>query len=377
MAHPFSLCDLCGLCVNRRPLVRYYLSERVADVSGLMTIRYPYSGEGARGFERFARSHAKDQLLDLYRSMLRIRRIEEEIERRYHQDHMKTPIHLVIGQEATSVGCCAALRHTDLLYSSHRTHGNYLAKGGDLKAMLCEMHCRINGCAGSRGGSMHLIDKRVGMAGTSAIVGGAVPIAVGAALAAQMKNEDRVVVVFLGDATTEEGVASESLNFAALKNLPILFFCENNFYSVQSPLATRQPARDLRDWAASYAIPAVRVDGVNVLAVLAETQTAVARARSREGPTFIEAPVYRFRAHGGSGDDSKTGYRDEAEREAWERVDPLTLFSGFLASDGLLDDATGAAMEADIAAEIDAAFEFALASPNPVEADLYRYVYAD
>src|SRR5204863_5717753 len=140
--------------------------------------------------------------------MLRIRRIEEEIERRYKDDQMKTPIHLVIGQEATAVGCCAALAETDLVYSSHRTHGAYLAKGGDLRAMLSEMFCRLNGCAGSRGGSMHLIDKRVGMAGTSAIVAGAVPIATGAALAAQMKGEDRVIVVFFGDAATEEGAMS-------------------------------------------------------------------------------------------------------------------------------------------------------------------------
>src|SRR6476660_3712630 len=154
-------------------------------------IRYAYSGDGIRGFEKHAAGQPAAALVGLYREMLRIRRIEEEIERRYHQDLMKTPIHLVIGQEATSVGACAAMRRTDLLYSSHRTHGNYLAKGGDLKAMLAEMHCRATGCVGSRGGSMHLIDKRVGMAGTSAIVGGAVPIAVGAALAAQLKGEDR------------------------------------------------------------------------------------------------------------------------------------------------------------------------------------------
>jgi pyruvate dehydrogenase E1 component alpha subunit len=309
--------------------------------------------------------------------MLRIRRIEEEIERRYHEDQMKTPIHLVIGQEATSVGCCAALRETDLLYSSHRTHGNYLAKGGDLKAMLCEMHCRVNGCAGSRGGSMHLIDKRVGMAGTSAIVGGAVPIAAGAALAAQMKAEDRVVVVFLGDATTEEGVTSETLNFAALKRLPLVFFCENNFYSVQSPLATRQPPRELHKWAASYGVAASRVDGVNVLAVLEETEAAVARARAGEGPSFIEAPVYRFRAHGGAGDDSRTGYRDERERDAWQQVDPLTLFEGHLRGTGRLSDTSLAAMEGAVANEIEEAFAFALASSTPVEADLYRHVYAD
>src|SRR5205085_7496310 len=179
-------------------------------------IRYPYQGEGAAGFVRFKNACAHPELVALYWSMLRIRRIEEEIERRYHQDQMKTPIHLVIGQEAAAVGCCAALRPVDLVYSSHRTHGAYLAKGGDLKSMLCEMHCRINGCVGSRGGSMHLIDKSVGMVGTSAIVGGAVPIAVGAALAAQPQGEDRVVVVFMGDATTDEAVAAEGLYFAAV-----------------------------------------------------------------------------------------------------------------------------------------------------------------
>ena len=340
-----------------------------------MTIRYTYAGEGRKGFDRFAGGHPAAFLESLYASMLRIRRIEEEIERRYHQDQMKTPIHLVIGQEATSVGCCAALESDDLLYSSHRTHGNYLAKGGDLARMLCEMHCRINGCAGSRGGSMHLIDKSVGMAGTSAIVGGAVPIATGAALAAQMKGESRVVVVFLGDATTEEGVASESLNFAALKRLPIIFFCENNFYSVQSPLATRQPARDLRTWAASYGIASVKVDGVNVLEVHQATAAAVARARAGDGPTFIEAPVYRFRAHGGAGDDSHTGYRDPAEREAWEQVDPVGLFGDFLQGRGMLRDVK--ALEQRLADEIVAAFDFALTSPNPVEADLYTHVYAD
>jgi TPP-dependent pyruvate/acetoin dehydrogenase alpha subunit len=309
--------------------------------------------------------------------MLRIRRIEEEIERRYHQDQMKTPIHLVIGQEATAVGCCAALTADDLVYTSHRTHGAYLAKGGDLKAMLCEMHCRVNGCVGSRGGSMHLIDKRVGMAGTSAIVGGAVPIAVGAALAAQMKGETRVVVVFLGDATTEEGVASESLNFAALRQVPVIFFCENNFYSVQSPLATRQPPREIHTWAAAHHVSASVVDGTNVLAVRQAVAAAVDRARTGGGPSFIEAPVYRFRAHGGAGDDSRTGYRDEAERVAWERFDPIAMFGEYLRGQNVLDEPARAAMEEGIGAEIAEAFDFALASPNPTEEDLYRYVYAE
>lgn len=340
-------------------------------------IRYCYKGEGLDGIARLAQGHEAAFLVGLYRSMLRIRRIEEEIERRYHENQMKTPIHLVIGQEATSVGCCAALRTADLVYSSHRTHGAYLAKGGDLKAMLCEMHCRANGCAGSRGGSMHLIDKVAGMAGTSAVVGGAVPIATGAALAAQMKHEDRVVVVFTGDATTEEGVTSESLNFAALKRLPIIFLCENNFYSVQSPLATRQPPREIHRWAAAHDLPAAVADGVNVLAVFQATQAAVARARAGEGPTFIEAPVYRFRAHGGAGDDSRMGYRDEAERAEWERVCPIKLLETYLIQRGLIQSSAMARVEAEIRDEIAEAFAFALASPNPVEADLYRHVYAD
>jgi pyruvate dehydrogenase E1 component alpha subunit len=341
-------------------------------------IRYRYSGEGVGGFDRHSAGFSPADLAGLYRSMLRIRRIEEEIERRYHQDQMKTPIHLVIGQEAAAVGCCAALTNADLLYSSHRTHGAYLAKGGDVKAMLCEMHCRVNGCAGSRGGSMHLIDKGVGMAGTSAIVGGAVPIAVGAALAAQMKGEDRVVAVFLGDATTEEGVASESLNFAALKQVPIVFLCENNFYSVQSPLATRQPpGRVLHKWAAGHEVPAVDVDGANVLAVHAATAAAVARARSGGGPTFIEARVYRFRAHGGAGDDSQTGYRDEAECAAWQSFDPVEMFGEYLRSRQILAEDLAAAMENEIGREIADAFAYALASPNPREEDLYRHVYAD
>ena len=339
-------------------------------------IKYKYSGSGFKKWGNRKIPYSRDFLVSLYRDMLRIRIIEEEIESRYHEDQMKTPIHLVIGQEATSVGCCAALRKEDLLYSSHRTHGNYLAKGGDLKAMLCEMHCRINGCAGSRGGSMHLIDKSAGMAGTSAIVGGAVPIAAGAALAAQLQKADRVSVVFLGDATTEEGVTSESLNFAALKKLPVIFFCENNFYSVQSPLATRQPPRDIYKWAAGYTITSVLVDGTNVLDVYETTREAVERARNNGGPTFIEARVYRFRAHGGAGDDSHTGYREIAEVDAWQKVCPIETYYKYLEGEGLINKTQRDAMRKEIMDEVLEAFEYALTSPNPEKKDLYVHVYS-
>jgi TPP-dependent pyruvate/acetoin dehydrogenase alpha subunit len=224
---------------------------------------------------------------------------------------------------------------------------------------------------------MHLIDKSVGMAGTSAVVAGAIPIATGAALAAQLKGQNHVVVVFLGDAATEEGSTSESLNFAALKRLPVIFFCENNFYSVQSPLWTRQPARDIAKWAEGYAMPAARVDGMNVLAVYEATRDAAARARSGDGPSFIEAQCYRYRGHGGSGDDTATGYRDMDERTAWDAVDPIALYSRYLSGSGVLPDAQRDVMRAEIMDEVADAFAYAIASPNPVEADLYRHVYAD
>jgi TPP-dependent pyruvate/acetoin dehydrogenase alpha subunit len=340
-------------------------------------MRYQYAGESLDGFRIRLKEHDRARVVDLFRAMLRIRRIEEEIERRYKEDQMATPIHLVIGQEATSVGACATLGLADLVYSSHRTHGNYLAKGGDLKAMLAEMHCRSTGCVGSRGGSMHIIDKAVGMAGTSAIVAGITPIAVGAALAAQMQKREHVVMVFFGEGATEEGALSESLNAATLWKLPIVFFCENNFYSVQSPLAVRQPPqRDLTRWAAGFGLPSERTDGTNVLAVLETAQRAVDRARSGGGPTFIEAPVYRFRAHGGSGDDSHTGYRAVDECAAWQECCPIDMLQRVLFESGWLDTGAVAAMEADFAGEIAEAFDYALASPVPTEDDLHRHVYS-
>jgi TPP-dependent pyruvate/acetoin dehydrogenase alpha subunit len=204
-----------------------------------------------------------------------------------------------------------------------------------------------------------------------------VPIAVGAALAAQMKGEDRVVVAFLGDATTEEGVTSESLNFAALRQVPAIFFCENNFYSVQSPLTKRQPPREIHKWAAAHHLPAVAVDGTNVLEVYEATRAAVARAKSGGGPSFLEAAVYRFRAHGGAGDDSGTGYRDEAERAAWEPFCPIKMFGEYLIARNVLTERSIADMEEHLATEIVEAFEAALASPNPTEEHLYQHVYAE
>ena len=311
--------------------------------------------------------------------MLRIRRIEEEIERRYHQDQMKTPIHLVIGQEAHGGRLLRrAARRPISLYSSHRTHGAYLAKGGDLQAMLCEMHCRVNGCVGSRGGSMHLIDKRVGMAGTSAIVGGAVPIATGAALAAQMKRERRASSS-CSSATRRrrKGVTSESLNFAALKQLPVMFFCENNFYSVQSPLcdaaaAARHPAvgRGLRDaggarWTASTSWPCTMRSRDAVDASASRRRPDVHRGAGAIDSARTAAPATTAGPAIAPRPSATRGSRRSAPHvrrvpDAARRCSTTTHDRG--------EHGT------EIAAEIAEAFEFALASPNPAEADLYRHV---
>ncbi|MBI4396757.1 MAG: thiamine pyrophosphate-dependent dehydrogenase E1 component subunit alpha [Elusimicrobia bacterium] len=339
-------------------------------------IQYPYQGKGYEFYRDNPTEYPRDFLQSLFRSMLRIRRVELEVERRYPEDQMKTPIHLVIGQEAACVGSAAALRPTDLVYCGHRTHGVYLAKGGDLKAMIAEFFCKSTGCVGSRGGSMHLLDKSVGMAGTSAIVAGAVPITAGMALAAQLLKKDTVCMVVLGDAATEEGATSESLNFAALKKLPMIFFCENNFYSVQSPLKFRQPEGvEIHRRSSGFGMRGVCVDGNNVLDVHQVTKEAVDRARRGDGPTFIEVRTYRCRAHGGAGDDSATGYRDPKEVEAWIPHCPVEMMSNFLVKNNLMTLAERSRMEEEIGREIQEAFAFAQASPEPSEEDAMTHIY--
>ncbi|MDH5566746.1 MAG: thiamine pyrophosphate-dependent dehydrogenase E1 component subunit alpha [Myxococcales bacterium] len=339
-------------------------------------MRYVYEGQS------FSRSEAGDlmpvQLVRLFRDMLRIRRVEEAVEARYHEDQMKTPIHLVIGQEAICVGACSALEHRDLVYAGHRTHGVYLAKGGDLPAMFSEFFCRKNGCAGSRGGSMHLIDQRVGMAGSSAICGGNVPIAAGMGLAAQLLGLERVSACFFGDGAAEEGVIWETLNFAALKRLPSIFVCENNFFSVFTPLFKRQPeGAELWKKAESFGVTAEVVDGTNVLAVHAAARRAVARARSGGGPSFIEARAYRWRGHGGAGDDNHKGYRDPAELTLWQQHCPVERYYEWLLEAGHIAASERESMEREIDAEIAAAYQHAEQSPNPTRADLDTHVYAE
>lgn len=339
-------------------------------------IKYSYKGKGVEHLAALAKQYSEDKLQALFFSMLRIRMIEEAVESRYHEDQMKTPIHLAIGQEAVAVGCSAALKLSDYVFCGHRTHACYLAKGGDLNAMFSEFFCRINGCAGSRGGSMHLLDKSVGMMGSSAIVAGAIPIATGSALTSYLKDEDRVTVVYLGDAAVEEGVMWESLNFAMLKKLPIIYVCENNYYSVCSPIEFRQAPVEIYKKAEGFGALSFSIDGNNVLEVYETAQKAVEHART-QGPVFIEAHTYRWRGHHGAGDDSRSGYRDVNELNAWQVHDPVAAMQEVLVTMKYLDEAKIATMRSEINNEIHQAFEHAIHSPNPVKEDLLKFVYCD
>jgi pyruvate dehydrogenase E1 component alpha subunit len=319
-----------------------------------------------------------DPLVARFREILRIRLVEEAIADRYSEQQMRCPVHLSIGQEAVAVGVCAALRSDDYLVSTHRPHAHYLAKGGDLRRFIAELYGRETGCSGGRGGSMHVIDLDAGIIGSTPIVGGSLPIAVGTAFATQLDGGDRVSVVFFGDGTTEEGVFLEAINFAALKQLNVVFVCENNQFSVYSPLSVRQPAnRNRVAIAAASGLATGTGDGNDVEAVRVATEVAVARARSGGGPTFLEFDTYRHREHCGPFFDDDLGYRNDAEVKAWLARDPVPVLEAQLRAAGKLDDAALATMRRELDAEIEDAFAFAIASPFPSPDGLFRHVYAD
>lgn len=300
--------------------------------------------------------------LDLYREMLRIRRIEETIADRYKEQKMRCPVHLSIGQEAVAVGVCKALLHTDYLISGHRAHAHYLAKGGDLKAMIAEIYGKQTGCCMGRGGSMHLIDQKVGMYGSTPIVGGSLPIGVGIAFASQMKNENQITAIFFGEGATEEGVFSECLNFAALKKLPVLFVCENNYYSVYSPLGVRQPKeRNRVALAAAHGIEAGAGYGNDVEEVYRKAQTAVERIRAGNGPIFLEFETYRYREHCGPNFDNHIGYRTQEEASLWETRCPIRFQRDKLS----IHSKELPLLNLSIEEEIREAFEYAEKSPFP------------
>ncbi len=278
---------------------------------------------------------------------MRIRRIEESIASRYSEQKMRCPVHLSIGQEAIAVGVCEHLNHEDYAVSGHRAHAHYLAKGGSLKRMMAEIYGKVDGCCHGRGGSMHLVDLSCGFLGSTPIVGGSIPIGVGAAFGASLKGEKRVTVIFFGEGATEEGVFVECLNFATLKRLSILFVCENNLYSVYSPLAVRQSsARHRPALARAHGMLAIEGDGNDVDEVAKLAGEAIHYIREGKGPIFIELSTYRFREHCGPNIDP---YQPKEEVVHWQQREPLH----------------GIEMSNEFEEEIAGAFEFAEKSPFP------------
>ena len=315
-------------------------------------------------------------LLSLYRVMLRIRCTEETIANRYAEQQIRCPVHLCIGQEAISAGVCAALKPEDVVFSNHRAHGHYLAKGGSMKAMVAELYGRATGCCGGRGGSMHLIDLGSGFMGTTPIVGGTVPLAVGAAWASSLKDEGKVGVAFFGDGCFEEGIVHESMNFAALHKLPVLFVCENNNLSVCTPLKDRQPARPIHVVAQAHGWGARCSDGNDVEAVLGIACEAVDRARDGAGPQFLEFETYRWREHCGPNFDDELDYRSTLEITEGKAGDPLVRAQEKLLREGHATQSDLDKLKRVIVQEIERAFEYALSSAVPTYEDAAKRVYA-
>jgi TPP-dependent pyruvate/acetoin dehydrogenase alpha subunit len=316
-----------------------------------------------------------NRIESLYRVMLRIRRVEEAIAERYAAQEMRCPVHLSIGQEAVAAGVCAALRRQDGVFSGHRAHAHYLAKGGALTAMLAEIYGKAEGCSKGIGGSMHMIDLAAGFLGAVPIVGATVPLAVGAAWAAKLRGEDKVITVFFGDGTFEEGVVYESINFAVLHRLPVLFVCENNLYACYTRLPTRQPERSIHTQAAACGCTAINVDGNDALAVFDAADSAVADLRKGGCPVFIECSTYRWREHCGPNIDDDLGYRPAAEVDQWKAACPVDRLAVMLNAIPEYQNFIANA-EREIAEEINAAFTMALAGNIPQQTDLPGYLYA-
>lgn len=308
----------------------------------------------------------------VYRSLYRIRCTEEEIAKVYPTDRIKSPIHLSIGQEAISVGVCEALQHDDIVFGTYRGHALYLAKGGDLKEMIAELYGKVGGCAGGKAGSMHLIDIDAGFMGTSAIVGTTIPQAVGYAYALKLRGKNAVVVSVFGDGAVDEGSFHESMNFAALKGVPIIFICENNFYAIHSHYLSRQARDNICERVRAYGMPAERIRDNDVLRIYERVKGAAQEIRSGcSGPRFFECMTYRWKEHVGPGDDWHLGYRSRREAEPWIKNDQVKHVGD------LLDPDVRQKVEDEVEAEIREAFEFAEQSPFPEHGDLYTDVFLE
>ncbi len=316
----------------------------------------------------------KKLLIKLYYDMLKIRLVEEKLADWYNSGLIKAPVHLYIGQEAVAVGVIAALEPQDKIVSTHRCHGHYLAKGGDLKKMMAEILGKVTGCCHGKGGTMHLFDDSVGHVISVPLVAASIPLAVGIALSFRMKGENKIAVAFFGDGAVEEGIFWESINFASVKKLPVLFVCENNFYATQSPILARQPRSEIVSRVEPHNVYCHRIfeDANNVLEILRVSQELVEVTRGNQ-PCFLEACTYRLREHWGPGEDWHLGYRTREEGDEWLAKCPFKQLKQVFDKEGIpqrdVDE-----METLINQEIDEAVKFAIESPAPNKQDLLSEV---
>lgn len=322
-------------------------------------------------------SFTQAQRLEAYRRMLRIRKFEEEGTRLYKAGKIPGAYHASIGQEAAIVGACMALRDDDYIVGTHRSHGHPIGKGAQLDALMAELMGKVTGICKGRGGSMHLADCSVGILGESAIVGGGIPLAAGAAMSAKVRGTDQVSLCFFGDGASNQGTFHETLNMAAVWALPVIFFCENNLYALTTPVARSHGQPDIAKRAAGYGMPGVIVDGQEISAVYEATLAAVERARRGEGPTLIEAKTYRFDEHQVGLNIIGDPYRSELEvqHHVSER-DPLLLYRRVLLDNGHSKTEIEE-VEGKVAAAVARAIDFAEQSAWPDPADVYQNMYVN
>lgn len=316
------------------------------------------------------RSHALGHL----RQMILIRRFEEKSAELYSAGKIRGFLHLYIGEEAVAVGVMAVLGPEDAVVATYREHGQALARGMSADSIMAEMYGKIEGCCRGRGGSMHLFDAAIRFYGGNAIVAGGLPLAVGLALADHMQGKPRVTCCFFGDGAVAEGDFHEAMNLAALWRLPVLFVCENNLYAMGTAIRYTQASQDIASKGASYNMAAAWVDGMDVLAVEAAAQQAVAHIRGGAGPYLLECRTYRFRPH--SMFDSEL-YRTKEEVAEWKQRDPIDLLANRLRQSGLFVDADMAMLEEEVAQVVEHSVAFAEAGSWEAVADLHRFVHSE
>jgi len=316
---------------------------------------------------------SQEKMIDMYKKMLTIRTFEYKVKDLFAQGKIVGAVHLSIGEEAVPVGVCSALKKGDYVLSNHRGHGHCIALGVDVKRMMAELFGRETGVCKGKGGSMHLADFNVGMLGASAIVGGGLPLAVGAGLSIKMRKTDQVAVVFFGDGASNQGTFHESLNLAAIWSLPVLFVCENNQYAESTPVTRVMLVKNIADRAAAYGIPGIVVDGMDVMAVHDSTVEAAERARQGYGPTLLECKTYRYLGH--EEGDPWTTYRSQAEVEEWKKKDAINRFRKYLVDKGVLAENEAAEIENDVKNLVGEAIKFADESPWPTPEEALKDVF--